>query len=229
MAVDPCTEYGLVLAIEDFVPVVLGGLGTAILGLAAARWVPSVRQPALLAAVLVTIGGLCKAVWKTLVAAEPCRNYPVLEHALFPCLAVGFSVTAWALYSARRGRQLPWVPFLVLPAIAGVGSIAMRDTFPLLIVTALAAITAAVLAIGLARREGDGLGVLLFVVYVLGTLILPPLAARPHQTEAVQWAEQATNSWVQLCYVVGAMRLLRRAPGKDSDPAPAPSAVGVSS
>ena len=103
MAVDPCTEYGLALAAEDFVPVLLAGIGSVVLAAAAGRSLPSVRVPALLAGALVTLGGLAKAVWKLLVAAEPCRDYPVLEHLLFPCLAFGFAGIAWA--SGVRGLK----------------------------------------------------------------------------------------------------------------------------
>ena len=35
---------------------------------------------------------------------------------------------------------------------------------------------------------------MLFVFYIVGTLVLPPLAARPHQSEQLQWGEQATNT-----------------------------------
>ena len=45
MAIDPCTEYGLALAIEDFVPVLLAGAGTVVLGLAAGRVAAAVRDP----------------------------------------------------------------------------------------------------------------------------------------------------------------------------------------
>ena len=47
MAIDPCTEYGLALAAEDFVPVLLAGAGTVVLALAAGRAVPRLRVPAL--------------------------------------------------------------------------------------------------------------------------------------------------------------------------------------
>ena len=40
MAVDPCTEYGLALALEDFVPVLLAGAGTVVLGQYAGRVLP---------------------------------------------------------------------------------------------------------------------------------------------------------------------------------------------
>jgi hypothetical protein len=228
MAVDPCTEYGLALALEDFVPVVLAGAGTVVLGLAAGRALPSVRVPALLAGALVTLGGLAKATWKLLVAAEPCRDYPVLYHTLFPCLAFGFAGIAWALLGVRRGRPAPWAPFLTLPVLAGVAAVALRDTWPLLVVSAVAAVTVGVLAIGLSVRGRDRLGALLFVVYIAGTLVLPPLAARPNQSEALQWGEQVTNSLVQLCFLLGSLRLLRRAStAASTDPDPRP--VGVPS
>lgn len=223
MAVDPCTEYGLVLAIEDFVPVLLAGAGTVTLGLAAGRVLPSVRVPALLAGALVTLGGFCKALWKTLVAAEPCRDFPWLEVMLFPCLAFGFAGIACALWGVRRGRPAPWLPFLVLPVLAGLAAVLAGDTWPLLVVAAIGAVTVGVLAIQLSRRAGDTVGVLLFCVYILGTLVLPPLAARPHQSEELQWAEQLTNSLVQLCFLLGALRIKARV----AEPRPEP--VGVSS
>lgn len=210
MAVDPCTEYGLALALEDFVPVLLAGLGTVVLGQAAGRALPAVRVAALLAGALVTLGGFAKAVWKTLVAAEPCRDYPFLEHMLFPCLAFGFAGIAWALVGVRRGRTAPVAPFLVLPVLAGVASLLVSDTWPLLVVSAIAGVTVGVLALLLSKRHGDPLGVLLFVVYILGILVLPPLGARPHQSEGLQWIEQGTNSIVQLCFLLGALRIRSR-------------------
>src|SRR6478736_20334 len=197
MAVDPCTEYGLALALEDFVPVLRARAGSVVLGQAAGRMLPAVRIPALLAGALVTLGGFCKALWKTLVAAEPCRDYPVLENMLFPCLAFGFAGIAWA-------------PFLVLPVLAGVGALLVMDTWPLLIVSAIAGVTVGVLALLLSRRHGDALGVALFVIYILGILILPPLGSRPNQSSELQWAEQTTNSIVQLCYLLGALRIRSR-------------------
>jgi hypothetical protein len=221
MVVDPCTEYGLALAAEDFLPVLLAGAGTLVLGLAAGRSLPQVRTVALLAGALVTLGGFAKALWKLLVAAEPCRDYPVLEHLLFPCLAFGFAGIAWALVGVRRGRPAPWVPFLVLPVVGGVAALLLGDTWPLLVVAALGAVLIGVLGIQLAVRHHDGLGVALFVVYIVGTLVLPPLAARPHQSEQLQWGEQATNTLVQLSFLLGALRLLRRIPNAaDSDPRP---------
>ncbi|GAA1765703.1 hypothetical protein GCM10009795_010340 [Nocardioides hankookensis] len=213
MAVDPCTEYGLALALEDFVPVLLAGAGTVVLGQYAGRVLPAVRVPALLAGALVFVGGLAKATWKLLVASEPCRNYPFLENMLFPCLAFGFAGIACALLGVWRRQQVPWWPFLVLPVLGAAAAVAVWDTWPLLIVAALGAVLVGVLAIRLSLRDGDRLGAALFVVYIVGTLVLPPLAGRPDQSESLQWGEQSTNTLVQLCFLLGSLRLLRRTPG----------------
>ena len=208
--IDPCTEYGLALAAEDFVPVLLAGAGTLVLGLAAGRSLPQIRTVALLSGLLVTLGGFAKALWKLLVASEPCRNYPVLENLLFPCLAFGFAGIAWALWGVRQGRMAPWAPFFVLPVLGGVASLLVMDTWPLLIVSAIAGVTVGVLALLISKSHGDKIGVALFVVYILGILVLPPLGSRPHQSEEIQWAEQITNSIVQLCYLLGALRIRSR-------------------
>lgn len=223
MAIDPCTEYGLALAIEDFVPVLLAGAGSVVLARAAGRVLPAVRRPALLAGALVTLGGLAKAVWKLLVAAEPCRDYPFLEQLLFPCLAFGFAGIACALVGVWRGRPAPWLPFLGLPVLGGIAALALMDTWPLLVVAAFGAVTVGCLGIRLALRDGDRVAAGLYVVYIAGTLVLPPLAARPHQSQELQWAEQLTNSVVQLCFLLGALRLLTRVRTADPDHRP----VGV--
>lgn len=224
MAIDPCTEYGLALAVEDFVPVLLAGAGTVVLALAAGRVLPAVRVPALLAGALVTLGGLAKAVWKLLVAAEPCRNYPFLESLLFPCLAFGFAGIACALVGVWRREQAPWWPFLVIPGVGALMALQTSDTWPLLMVSAIGAVFVGILGIRLSHRAGHSLGVVFFVVYIVGTLVLPPLAARPDQSAELQWAEQLTNSLVQLCFLLGAVGLRRHAPATD----PAPRPVGAS-
>ncbi|MGB0102351.1 MAG: hypothetical protein WBP61_18885, partial [Nocardioides sp.] len=198
--------------------------GTVVLALAAGRVLPAVRVPALLAGALVTLGGFAKALWKTLVAAEPCRNFPFLENMLFPCLAFGFAGIACALLGVWRGRPASWLPFLILPVLGSFVTLLILDTWPLLIVAAIGAVFIGVIAIRLSLRGDDRIGAALFVVYIVGTLVLPPLASRPHQSEALQWGEQATNTLVQLSFLLGALRLLRRTPATS---VPDPRPVGV--
>lgn len=210
-AVDPCTEYGVALALEDFLPVLLAGIGTIVLAAVAARYLPRMRNAALAAGCLVTVGGLAKAVWKLFVASSPasgpCRDYPFLEHMLFPCLAFGFAGIACALVGVWRGAPPPWAPFLAVPVLGAIAALAVGDFWPLLVVSAVGAVAVGALGIRLSLRAGHARGAIAFAVYVVGTLVLPPLAARPHQSEALQWAEQCTNTVVQLCFVLGALGL----------------------
>lgn len=204
--IDVCEEYNVALAIEDFVPVILATAALIITAQAVGRRVPSVFPVALIGAIVVSLGGLGKATWKLLVASG-CWEYPILENLLFPCLAFGFSALCWALLSAKRGSELPGWPFAVFPVGAAIGALWMGANWPLLIAAAVSAsalgITAAVIAFK-ARKPGVGT---LFVLYVLGTNILPPLAAQPNQSAELQWGEQLTNSAVQLCFLLGALWL----------------------
>ena len=211
MVIDPCAEYGLALALEDFVPVVLAGAGALVLASAAGRRVPALRNPALVGGLLVTAGGLSKAVWKTLVASEPCRNVELLEQLLFPCLAFGFAAMAWAVVGARRGSVPRRAPFAAVPVAGAVVALVVGALWPMLVVAAVGAVTVGVVAARWARDQQDRRAAVLFVVYVVGTLVLPPLAARPEQSESLQWIEQLTNSAVQLCFLLGALSLRLRA------------------
>lgn len=204
--VDVCEEYGVALAIEDFVPVVLAAGALIITAQATGRRVPKVFPVALIGAIVVALGGLGKATWKLLVATG-CWEYPILENLLFPCLAFGFSALVWALLSAKRGSVLVGWPFAAFPVAAAIGALWMGENWPLLIAAAVSAtalgVTAAIMAFS-ARKPGVGV---LFILYVLGTNILPPLAAQPEQSAELQWMEQLTNSGVQLCFLLGALWL----------------------
>jgi len=204
--VDVCAEYGLALALEDFVPVVLAGAALVFVARAVRGRVPSAFSVALVGALVVTLGGLGKATWKLLVATG-CWEYPILENLLFPCLSFGFAALSWALLSAVRGSTVtPW-PFAGFPVAAAVGAVWMGDTWPLLIAAAVGATFLGLTAATYAFRQGKRSVGVLFVVYVVGTNVLPPLAAQPNQSAELQWAEQLTNSAVQLCFLLGALWL----------------------
>lgn len=208
--VDVCTEYNLALAIEDFVPVILAGAAFVILAGAVRARVPRAYSVALVGGLVVTFGGLSKATWKTLVASG-CWEYPILENLLFPCIAAGFAAVAWAAMSMVKGREVsPW-PYVAFPAAAGIGAAWMSlssgsyENWPLLIAAALGASVLSITLAVAAFRAGKRSVGLLFVVYVIGTNCLPPLAAQPRQSLEVQWAEQLTNSAIQLCFLLGAL------------------------
>jgi len=204
--VDVCAEYGVALAVEDFVPCVLATAALVVLALTVRARVPKAFGVAAAGAVLISLGGLGKATWKLLVATG-CWEYPLLENLLFPCIGFGFAAMSWALLSAVKGRLVPAWPFAVVPVAAAAGALAVGDTWPLLIAAAIGATFFGVTAAATAFKAGKPSAGLLFIIYVLGTNILPPLAAQPRQSAEVQWAEQLTNSGVQACFLLGVLWL----------------------
>ena len=132
---------------------------------------------------------------------------------LYKSLAFGFSAVAWAVLSAVKGREVAPLWFVLFPLAAGVGAAWMSisageyTNWPLLIAAAVGATFLGVTLAATAFRAGKPSVGVLFVFYTLGTNILPPLAAQPNQSAELQWAEQLTNSAVQLCFLLGALWL----------------------
>lgn len=204
--VDVCTEYGVALAVEDFVPCILATAALVFLVQGIRARVPQAFVPAALGAALISIGGFAKASWKLLVASG-CREYPLLEQLLFPCIAFGFAAMAWGMLSAARRRAVnPW-GFVAFPVAAATGAVLMGKDFPLLIAAAVGATFFGVTAASVAFKAGKKSVGWIFVIYLLGTNILPPLGAQPNQTAQIQWAEQLTNSAIQLCFLLGCLWL----------------------
>lgn len=202
--VDVCAEYGVALAVEDFVPCILATAALVIIVQAIRGRVPQAFLPAALGAALISVGGFAKATWKLLVATG-CWEYPMLEALLFPCISFGFAALAWAMLSAFKGRVVIAWPFAAFPVAASIGAIWMGANFPLLIAAAVGATFFGATASTLAFKAGKKSVGWIFVVYVLGTNILPPLGAQPNQTAQLQWAEQLTNSAIQLCFLLGCL------------------------
>ncbi len=208
MAIDVCAEYDLWLAAEDFVPVILAGIGTFTLADLVHRSLPRVGSAARVGAGLIVLGGLSKASWKLLVAG-PCAEIPLLEQSLFPLLGAGFMVLAWSLLSLLRGRPVAWWSFAIVFGLGLGGAVVARNTKPLLAVAALGALAVAAYGIRLAQRHEDRLTIGLFAFYAVATLVLPPLAAQPDQPLSLQWGEQLTNTVAQAAFAYAAWRLLR--------------------
>lgn len=204
--VDVCTEYGVALATQDFVPCVLAAGALIVLVLMVRDRVPKAFVPAALGAGLIAAGGFSKATWKMLVATR-CWEYPILEQVLFPFISFGFATMAWALFSAVKGRLVVVWPFAALALAAAAAAVLAGGTWPFLIAAAVGATFFGVTAAATAFRAGKVSVGILFVIYVLGTNVLPPLAAQPTQSAANQWAAQLTNSAVQLCFLLGALWL----------------------
>ena len=184
------------LALHDFVPVVLAGAG--------AFWLAqrSGRRPALVGALLVLVGGLCKATWK-LVLAVSGNDIAILDDLLFAFLAPGFALLTWSLIRPRLPLAVP----LGLSAVALAAALALGRTVPLLILAVLGATATGVLALLRAREAGDLTTATLFAVQLAMAYALVPFAGAG-QTISHQWWEQSLNTIGQGAFALGAWRLL---------------------
>lgn len=216
-----CATYPVALAIQDVVPIVLGGLGYTWLSRRAARTVPEVGPAMLTAtALLVVCSALAGPVRKTaawLAATPICPPdyevpYSSLQIPFVMALAPGFAILLWGVMSVLKGRRIAFWPFLVPLVIGVVGAVASGSRSVLFGIGGLWAVGLAVACIVLARRQHDPLSVVLFVVYAVGTLVLPFLSSRGNvSTPAIQWTAQGVNTATQGLFAYAAYRLLRRA------------------
>lgn len=216
--VDVCAEYGVALALEDFVPCVLVAAAFVFLVRMVRRQVPQAFWVAVLGASLISLGGFLKATWKLLVATG-CWDYPWLENLLFPFISFGFAAMAWVMLSVLRGRLVMAWPFAAFPVAAAIGAMWMGAVFPMIIAAAVGATFFGVTAAVAAFRTGKKSVGSLFVVYVVGTNVLPGIAAQDKQIAALQWSAQITNSIIQLCFLLGCIWL------KENYPTPASAVV----
>jgi hypothetical protein len=203
-------SYTVPLALYDYVPVLLSGLGSILLVRYAAARMPGLAPIGWAGVVLTVAGGLCKASWKLVVAATG-TNLERLEQLLFPLLAVGFTLLAFVLMSVLLERRAPRWPFALILGLGAVGALLARTMAPLLGVTSLMSLSIVFMAMIVAWRAKVLLAVVLFAINVVGVLALVPLGSdRIEQTEPLQWIEQSINTAAQGAYALAWFLVLRR-------------------
>ncbi|MGW0364670.1 hypothetical protein [Streptomyces sp. NPDC002990] len=211
-------DYPLSLAVEDFVPVVLTGVGAALLiGPLRKHGARTAARTAAAGTALVLLGGLSKATWKLLVALDG-PDVQGMDKALFPCLSAGFLLLAHAVLTLPpdgrgpgAGRRPP--PLWGLASLwlaAGAAGLLLGSTVPNMVVAIVAVSVCGVRLILLARSDGDIPAAVAGGLWLSGMYVLGPLAARPEQSVALQWVEQSANTLTQGAFVVLAWRLAKR-------------------
>lgn len=216
-------EYSMGLALFDFVPVLLSSAGLIYVARAIGLIHPTVKRQALLAAILIIIGGFCKVIWKFLIAATG-EHYPLLNNSFFIFLAPGFTLLTYYLWSARqtfRGRTtssyaIVW-PLLTI-ALFAIGALYLAISFPqkrlwfiaLLVLVTLSNVVFIWHAVRHSWQQGLRASALLFVLNLVGVFALAGLARMGHQDEAVQWVEQILNAFTQGALLVAAWMLYNK-------------------
>ncbi len=195
------------LALQDFMP----GIATAIGCWFLAQFVRSVRPEffavAIAGSVSVTAGGTSKAVWK-LIRAVDGPDLKWLDASLFPFLALGFSLLAWALihvdYAETGGTLRPlglWkVPIGLSAGFSALAFVLSAATdwsrawvIPMIGLMTLADLSVIVLGVKAARRRSLPLAAVALVANFLTVLGLTRLAS-VDQTRTLQWLEQSINT-----------------------------------
>ncbi|WP_433382749.1 hypothetical protein ACQPZX_19575 [Actinoplanes sp. CA-142083] len=200
-------DYPIWLALEDFVPVLLGIAGFALLSRTAP---PPARTAGFIGAMLIGLGGLSKCAWKLTVASGG-GNPRLLEEALFPLMAAGATILVWALAVAvRRGKRVHVWPFGLTFAVVAVASVVTRSLHPMFILATFGVTAVSVLGAILAARHRQWWAVSLFILgLVLVTSLVPLRGSAQHETVAYQWLEQSLNTSAQLALLIAAWLTFR--------------------
>jgi len=219
-------SYSVGVALFDFIPVLITAAGMLFL----ARGISVVHQQlapvAYAAALLIPLGGLCKASWKLLVAVQS-LYIDWLENLLFILMAPGFIAMAYCMFHTRmvwrrgaaaehprysRPRLALWLAF---PLLAGLGlAWAKPETrlwfFCLLGITTVANAALLFNAIAAARWSGLGWPVSALLLYnFVATLALSGLSRLP-DGETTAWIQEGVNFSAQAALALGLWQLSRR-------------------
>lgn len=221
------TEYPHLIAIEDFAPVVLTVVGGIALSRFVAKRDAGLGRLARLGTIVLTAGGLAKAVWK-LIRSFDGPDEKWLAGLLFPLLATGFACLAWALVhhdyretGAEAPRPGEAVRRLPLRVAAGTGVLAFVLSAttrwsriwvaPLIALTTVASLAVVIVCVKSARRRLRPVAAALFIVNFVGALVLTRLS-RADQTVGLQWFEQAVNTAAAGAFALGARTLAASSP-----------------
>jgi hypothetical protein len=217
-------DYSVWIALEDFVPIALTAFG----GWQLASWMKK-RDGKLalcgrIATIFLTLGGGGKAVWKLIRSLDGPDIKP-LAGALFPLLATGFSILAWAMYqhdrhergltpkgsSTRHPLVLPSLFAAAILVLAFVLSAANNWSraykIPTLGVATLGSLTVVIMGCKAAKRRGRAMVAAGFILNFVGVLVLTRLARLERQTISLQWFEQIVNSTATAMFAWSCLQL----------------------
>lgn len=214
-------DYSLELALFDFTPVLFTGLALFFLATLVGRTSPDNGKLAATGAALVVLAGTLKATWK-LIAATTGNEILLLSELMFPLMAPGFVLMAFAIWGALRenaGQAVPsWLGAAALGVVGLVFAWATLRTvgqalprgyfFPFLLLASIANVALSIMLIAAAVRRRQALTGLLFFVNIAMVFALQPIAAMPDKSIAIHWFEQALTSGGAAAFALASWLLL---------------------
>ena len=203
------------LALQDFMPVAATAIGCWFLAELVRRVVPTMFPVAIAGGISVTVGGASKATWK-LIRAFDGPDFKWLDAALFPFLAGGFALLAWALIhvdyhetvATPPSRDLWRIPLGLSAAVGALAFVLSAATnwsrawvIPVIALMTLGDLSVIVLGVKAARRRQlPGAAVLLVLNFV--TVLGLTRLASVDQTRTLQWIEQLGNTAGNVAFAV---------------------------
>lgn len=218
-------EFTLSLAVLDFVPVLLTGIGFMYIIRMVFSILPAHGRIALLGGLLVVAGGLFRATWKLIMAlSHGAVDVNWMENGLFVLMAPGYVMFAWSVWQVSRsvqGKKIlnAWlVPVLISLLTLGI-SFYFYSSVPdspswkrlLLTMTVLANFISGILLITFAFRQKLSKAGWLFVVNLVGIFVLNGLARMPEQSILLHWIDEGINTASWLAFAVAAWMVYRYA------------------
>lgn len=212
-------EYSVPLALQDYMTVVFSALGLFLLTTLINRLDRKLGRMALVGVGLAVLGGTLKASGKLLMAVGG-PDVAALHLSLFPLIAPGFTLVAWALFQARHlmrnepPSRRPWLLPLVVIALFAAGSLALGLNggpwrVPLILLSTLANFALLVMLTLAAWGRGMWLTGALFLVTLTVVLVMSQMASLPDPTIALIWVMQVSQSFAQALFAIGVWQFSR--------------------
>jgi hypothetical protein len=209
------------MAAHDLFVVALAACGWFVVAYTLMRRNPAAGDVAIFGAVLVTLGGLCRAFW-TLLAATMNWQIAWLGNVLFPLLSAGFICLAWALWRGLRGKLAvgdadaawTWGAPIVL-SVGALGLAAVCETryagrgwfWTLLAMATVMNFLAIAQLVGRALIWKLPVAAVAFALHLVTVFTLAGLS---DQSGTAQFLKQIINTLSQGAFMVAAILLQRR-------------------
>ncbi|MFC2028986.1 hypothetical protein ACFLTX_03560 [Chloroflexota bacterium] len=214
-------EPNLLLALEDFVPVLLTMLALVWLTRLAFSMNRQSGYIAVIGSLLVVLGGLLKAASKLLWVVSG-EQISWMENSLFLLMAPGFAMLSWSIWTGQRKifrgiqTRIPYlVPIIILILVAGgaayFSGIEQGRTWFIILLTSVVLMTTIMLIL-LSRHAWHyqhRLTAFLFLLYLLITLALNGMARTPSPSISMEWIKQLVNTTAAAILAYASWRLWR--------------------
>lgn len=191
--------YSIPMAVFDFVPNIAFLVGAFFLVKIAviAKGRPCSRM-VMAGALLVALGGILKATWKLLYAAN-IADIQFLSELQFILLAPGFFglLVAVVLLARNQSTKTQIAAFAIAPW-----------KLPLLFIMTITSLGAYGILTYISFRKKVPIAAIGFIFAFIGVLLMGGLASQP-QTVALQWIEQSINSIANLGFAFGTFLLYK--------------------